>query len=94
MGKFLLFCKNTGIFSDKSITKLFLTGKFKKVSEGFKEIGFDKFKELMTEIDEEYIKLKKQKVEGDVPSYEARLMLQSKHFEKMKKDVDLPFTTR
>ena len=62
VGKFLLFCKNTCIFSDKAITKLFLTSKFKKISEGFKEIGFEKFKELMSEIDEEYFRVKKQKV--------------------------------
>lgn len=44
VGKFLIFCKTTNLFADKAISKLFLTSKYKKVSEGFKEIGFEKFK--------------------------------------------------
>ena len=48
----------------------------------------------MQEIDAEFIKIKKEKVDLDVPTYEARLMLQSSNFQKMKKVVDLPFTTR
>lgn len=47
LGKFLLFCKTTGVFSDKEISKNYLTSKYKKLSEGLKEIGFEKFKELM-----------------------------------------------
>ena len=48
----------------------------------------------MQEIDAEFIKIKKEKVDLEVPTYEARLMLQSSNFQKMKKVVDLPFTTR
>ena len=44
VGKFLIFCKTTNIFSDKAITKNLLVGKYKKISEGYKEIGFEKFK--------------------------------------------------
>ena len=44
VGKFLIFCKTTRLFADKAITKLLLTSKYKKISEGFKEIGFEKFK--------------------------------------------------
>ena len=52
IGKFLIFCKTTNIFADKCITKLLLTSQFKKISEGYKEIGFEKFKQLLKQIDE------------------------------------------
>ena len=44
IGKFLLFCKVTDLFKGKEITKEFLMSKFRKVSDGKKEISFEEFK--------------------------------------------------
>lgn len=58
VGKFLLFCKITGLFKGKEISKEFLMAKFRKVGDGKKEISFEVFKDLLKEVDEEYIRLK------------------------------------
>lgn len=51
IGKFLLFCKTTGIFKGKEISKEFLMSKFRKVGDGKKEISFEEFKELLKQVD-------------------------------------------
>lgn len=96
VGKFLLFCKVSKTFEDKEITKEILISKYKKIAEGKKEIQFTHFKDLLSLVDEEYIKARKKVLGPDaaVPTYEARLMLQGHEYKKLKKDVDLPFTTR
>ena len=40
IGNFLLFCKTTGLFKGKEITKEFIMAKYKKVSDGKKDISF------------------------------------------------------
>ncbi len=59
IGKFLLFCKVSKLFQHKDMSKQILSAKFKKISEGKKEIQFEKFKELVALTDEEYIVIRK-----------------------------------
>ena len=56
MGKFLLFCKSSGIFGDlKVITKETLMNGFKKVAAGKPEINFDIFEALIKDLDAKYL---------------------------------------
>jgi hypothetical protein len=42
IGKFLIFCKNSSLFSDsKLITKDILTSGFRRVAEGKQQINFE-----------------------------------------------------
>jgi hypothetical protein len=46
LGKFLIFCHGYGVTSEQ-LNKYALMERYKKIAEGRKEIGFEKFVELV-----------------------------------------------
>lgn len=78
LGKFLLFCKSSGIFGDmKIVTKEMLMNGFKKVAGGKSEIDFDTFETLIKDIDAKYLASLSKIGKQNYATYEARLRLNS-----------------
>ena len=78
LGKFVLFCKSSGIFGDmKIVTKEMLMNGFKKIAGGKSEIDFDTFENLIKDIDAKYLESLSKIGKLNYATYEARLRLNS-----------------
>lgn len=97
LGKFLILCSTLKVPSEK-LTRFVLIEKFKKNTEGFHDINFEKFVELMDTLNKIDDTLYERIVVADSPNFKGRLKSVRTpfaiHDKEFFRELKLPATSR